>query len=53
MFGWTDNNGDEYEPELIAEGVVICGRCVGNKHCDDSISGKLTREYILDAIVNG
>ena len=54
IFGWTGNDGEEFEPAPIAEDVMICGRCVGNKHCDpDRPDGKATLEYILEAIANG
>jgi hypothetical protein len=34
--GWDHTYRDEsYEPEPIAEGVMICGRCVGNEHVVD------------------
>lgn len=53
LFGWTGNDGEEHEPEPIAEGVEICGRCVGNKHCDDSPAGQSTLRYILETLASG
>jgi hypothetical protein len=55
LFGWTTNDGEEFEPVAIAEGVMICGRCNGNKHCDPEHSepDKRNLEFILKAIVNG
>lgn len=29
---WTDNDYEVIEPQAIGEGVVLCGRCIGNKH---------------------
>jgi CO dehydrogenase/acetyl-CoA synthase alpha subunit len=30
---WTATyDGTVYEPEPIAEGVMMCGRCIGNEH---------------------
>lgn len=27
-----DWNGVVYQPEAVAEGVILCGRCIGNEH---------------------
>jgi hypothetical protein len=46
--------GEVVQSRLIAEIVMICGRCIANKHCDpDRPDGKATLEYILEAIADG
>lgn len=48
--GWDHTYRDEsFEPEAIGEGVVICGRCVGNQHLGDPEF----RVAMLMAIVGG
>ena len=52
LFGWTHQDGTEFEPVPIAEGVMICVRCNGNQHCDlDQEYGRQTVEFLLKAIV--
>ena len=29
---WPAPGGSEVEPEAVAEGVIFCGRCIGNEH---------------------
>lgn len=29
---YPDNDGDLVQPEVVAEGVRFCGRCILNKH---------------------
>ena len=53
LIEWNDNNRNTYCPAPIAEGVMICGRCVGNRHCDDSDIGRATVEIILEKIISG
>lgn len=39
-------DADGTEPEPVAEGVIICGRCIANRHLDDGV-----RELILAALL--
>jgi hypothetical protein len=29
---WINSNHETIQPEAIAEGVMMCGRCIGNEH---------------------
>ena len=47
---WPDNYGEPHAPQVIGEGVMICGRCVANEH------GREFDEFfpmMLRAIVDG
>jgi hypothetical protein len=32
LAGWEDLQGVVHEPEAVAEGVFMCGRCIGKNH---------------------
>jgi hypothetical protein len=42
-----------FTPASVAEGVVLCGRCIGNGHTRDDEAGRATLATILEAIANG
>jgi len=34
LTSWPGRDRD-YEPAAVAEGVFMCGRCIGNRHYED------------------
>lgn len=32
LYSWPGPDGVEHQPEAIGEGVMMCGRCMGNEH---------------------
>lgn len=49
---WPGPDGTEHQPEAVAEGVMFCGRCIGNRHhSDESTPGFL--RMMLTAIAAG
>lgn len=46
---WTDNDYEVIEPQAIGEGVMLCGRCIGNKHHEGETS---VTEFMLRALMN-
>lgn len=50
LYPWPDRDGNEVEPETVAEEVVFCGRCILNRH-HEYPEGVL--EAILEALVVG
>jgi len=32
LYEWTDSRDVTYQPAQIGEGVLLCGRCIGNEH---------------------
>lgn len=47
---WPGPDGIDYEPEPVAEGVMLCGRCIGNEHHLGELS---VVPHILRALVKG
>jgi hypothetical protein len=45
---WPGPNGEDVFPEMVAEGVIFCGRCIGNNHHTDP-PGFL--EAMLEALI--
>lgn len=45
IIAWPGPDGVEHKPEAIAEGVVFCGRCMGNHHYVEAA------EIVLKALV--
>lgn len=41
LIPWESPNGTGtvHDPEPVAEGVIACGRCIGNRHFDDEANG--------------
>jgi hypothetical protein len=53
MIKWEHQDGTVYEPEFVADMVMLCGRCIGNEHTRDDPAGRETLETILRAIADG
>jgi hypothetical protein len=45
LIPWPGPDGVEHEPEAIAEGVMMCGRCMGNEHYIEAA------EFILSSLI--
>jgi len=54
---WPAPDGRTVEPAAIGEGVMLCGRCIGNRHHEDppGFAGLLLRAIAerSDACVGG
>lgn len=48
LTSWPSPSGEYIEPQAIAEGVMLCGRCIGNEH--QETPGFV--EWILQSIAN-
>jgi len=41
LCAWPGPDGTEHQPAPIAEGVIMCGRCIGNQHNDAETTAAL------------
>ena len=46
LCAWPGPDGTDVQPAPIAEGVTMCGRCIGNHHNDPE-----TTQILLKALV--